>query len=805
MISDIWTLEPNGSPGSAATLSALGFSGATLTRQANTAATLTLSMDRGDALTADLSTWTWASAWVLRRSGAVIFRGYLSRVPDLDESAASGSVVMEFKDVLWRLDRTDYTQEWTHAAGASLQAVRTARARLAWDPGTGERGTTKEALAAVMDAAAAAGVVVGLSTSEMPDLTPPPIEGVGKKCGELIRDLLRWHPDCLARIVSTQQGDTLTVTARDSATVRTIALGDSSLGRVALRRRDDLVVSSVHVSYEAEIPRSAEIPGEEETDPTVIRTRQRLAIFRDVYPPGSPLDWRSLSVVVPVPSGERPSGSGGGSQPHSVPIKTRPLPPTGAYNEEAEKFYLKQLGLEALGLTTASVKLPTSTVGTVLAHTVTFAHPADDPADPLYEVPSAINPASTPLWRPPSVGDLPRYLVTGTIAEWMRVEVAEVRCRATVAVSKAAVDALSPRNRAIFMERRPREGTVQGVAAYLIEADVVVRGTTAKTKVYTNWVAGGSGNVGADNSAAAAAAQEQVVIPDLAMRLWLPRSVAPWEGAVSLTEEEAGGTSYLGTVVRLSHASRPDWATMRASVQGETLTLATGETALQMGLPEHLEPSDFIALATPVREAAKAATAAVPVSPTSAEETGEDEEDARLGGVYPGTIEPIARAEARGLGSGELWGLEVTDPEAGTVRVRTGSIIKEDSDLSAELAIVGKDSTFTPSAGHLLRLKLTGPFDEPVATLESGAAWTGHPAAVQLSGEGGEAAFAAYYYPLWEFSASGSADAVLVKPGLFARRLAPPTHFLRTASTYASPGNRPIARPLLLPYHAPIS
>lgn len=677
-ISDIWTLEPAGSPGSAQTLAARGVSSATLSRQSQAAAVLSLTWERGDGLTCDFADFAWESQWVLRRSGTIVFRGRVATPAGRSGNAGGESVSIELRDAWWDLERTIYVQEWSHATATTLATTQTSRARLCWDGAT-TRQTTAEAMAVVIAAATAAGTEVSLDVSEMPALTPPPIEGVNRMCSQLILDLLRWHPECSAWIESDAEGDTLVVRNRSTAAVRTIAIGGTgtTLESVDLATRDDLVVDSVHVIYESEIARSASIPGEAEGDPATIRVRPRLAVHKDVYPALSTITRRSMVITIPYQS---PSGSGSQPptppQPHRVPIKTRPLPPTGSYNTEAEKFWLKALGLSALGLGADDIKLPTSTVGRTKVHTVSFAHPEDDPDDPLYDVPDPVNPESTVVWRPPSEADLPRYLVHGQLAGWMNVEAAELNCTATVAVKKATVDALPDRERALFHKKNPRVGTVSGVPAYLVDGSARVMGTTAKTQIYKNYPAQGSGDVAADNSGAHAASLEEVVIPGLAQTLYTARATAPHEGRITLTAAEAGAVSYLGAVVRLSHAERPEWSSMRALVQGESLRIDSGMTTVTFGPAEHLSVQDFIALHEAARPRRGEGGGSMPTQPTTGEESAEQDDPDHDGGIYPGTVGPVLVSDSTGLEDGlRQWTIRVVDEGAGPVaQIRSGTL-----------------------------------------------------------------------------------------------------------------------------------
>jgi len=317
-----------------------------------------------------------------------------------------------------------------------------------------------------------------------------------------------------------------------------------------------------------------------------------------------------------------------------------------------------------------------------------------------------------------------------------------------------------------------------------------VMATTAKTKKYYNWVAeftgtagaeATEGNVGTQNSAAISAAQEWVVIPDLAQRLYEARSTAPWEGSVALTAQEAGAESYLGAVVRLSHADRPDWSTMRAVVQSETLRLETGETALEFGGPQHLEPQDYVALSTPAREAARESSVApAPSEPSTIEESATLPDAPRSGGVFGGSAGPVNRATTRGLADDSLWGLDVVDPVAGTVRLARPGLIKKTAGYStaAKVTVINVGDTFTAAAGSGLILEVTPllAVTLKMVTLD----WTGWPYPVESEATTPAGMWQMKFYRmlLWAFvGTSTDPKAVKVKDGLFAERIMEfPTH-----------------------------
>jgi hypothetical protein len=149
----------------------------------------------------------------------------------------------------------------------------------------------------------------------------------------------------------------------------------------------------------------------------------------------------------------------------------------------------------------------------------------------------------------------------------------------------------------------------------------------------------------------------------------------------------------------------------------------------------------------------------------------------------------------------KTWAIDVVNAETGSIKIECGTIIKDASDLTGKLDITDEDEVFFPSVGDIARLKLDGPFDDPVATLEVSGDWIDYPAAYDTEGSEDTAEFSAYYYPLWEFVEEKADDTVTIKKDLYARRLVGDYHFLRNAAAYHQDGNKPYAVPFLVPYH----
>jgi hypothetical protein len=162
-----------------------------------------------------------------------------------------------------------------------------------------------------------------------------------------------------------------------------------------------------------------------------------------------------------------------------------------------------------------------------------------------------------------------------------------------------------------------------------------------------------------------------------------------------------------------------------------------------------------------------------------------------------------------GIAGLRRWDLQpVPDSDPVTFTVVPASIFKSLEDLTETIPIVNVATPLTLAADKLLRLKITGPLTDPVITLELDDDWEDYPAAYETTSSGATAAFAAYFYPLWQFITPEDAEdddsAIQVADGVFGRKIATDNDFLRSAAVYHKAGDRPFAVPFLIPYHRPL-
>ena len=797
MISDLWTLEPEGSPSTAETLRGLGVIFASLDRPSQGFASLSLAFP-------DDPDWEWNSQWVLRRDGVIAFRGRVATTPEFSGDGSREGSTIELRDAWWDL-RAQFTQEWIHVTATGLEPVRTGHAHLGRNTSTRARETTIQALTTIQSAITAMGIAVTIEQEGLAEIYPPVIDAANRSISDILRELLRRHPSAVAFIQSTESGDTLKIIDRRAMSTTTLDSPGDNIGKIKLKARPDLVADSVHIIYESEASSSAaEEAGEGDTP--LIRTRRRLCVHKDVYPEGSEITTRSYVGTLLVPGF---SFSNDAPTPHRVSIGTKPLPQTGATGTTVEKWWLQKLKLDKAGLTTDDVRVPTSTVNDIQSHRLRFDWDADD--DPLNdpESPDPINPNSTYVWRPPNVSDLPRELTKGQIAEWMKVRAASLIADVTLGIRKTTVDALPERDRRRVMALNPKEGEVQGVAAYLVDASIPVMATTAKTKLYSHYPE--TGQDAADSTAASVLkAQEEAIIPDLAQRMWEERQTLTHEGSITLTEEEAGEALWIDRLISVNAEGKPTWAEMSAITQRESLNLNEGTTVLDLETPQHLSERDASELHEAERRARATVTSQKVTPPPPSEEESDDSDEVGQGGVFPGSVGPTLVPATTYGGPSTIkqpWGIVAAGSGSGggsvQLQLLPGTVLQDADDVTSVVAFAGDFSAFLPTAGQILSLSITEK-TPTTGTLELGGEWDGYPNPYATEGTGVTFELSKYYFPLWRFySADGDGHRVKLADGLWGLKLCS-DHLRVINGAYKKPSEPILPVPVFIASHRAI-
>ena len=161
---------------------------------------------------------------------------------------------------------------------------------------------------------------------------------------------------------------------------------------------------------------------------------------------------------------------------------------------------------------------------------------------------------------------LPRYLVEGTISDWMGVEA--VKETITVKVRIKTRDA----------DGNVTEDTTRDIPITLIS-------TNAVTKTYSKNILTGFA---------------EPVPVGLAAALYAEWSALPWEGRFAIDEQEPSFSIIPGKAINCTGA-RSEWATMRAVVQSVSVDVASGATSFSVGPCARLEADSRMALFRAVR------------------------------------------------------------------------------------------------------------------------------------------------------------------------------------------------------------
>ncbi len=472
----------------------------------------------------------------------------------------------------------------------------------------GERVDTMQTLRSLVDYAAGHGVPIAVG-SLVPGLMVPEWETHSRSVGDIVRQILAWHPDCVAWINYAAGTPKLSVTNRDSAAQETIDAdsGRPVAGLDTILRRDDMVPTNVVISWETtqnEITHDVDPrTGIDHPDET-----KRVRLYQESVPHADILPG-TLFFTLPA---------SGGSSPWQVnnyvqPVVTRPIPVPGdkKHLDEDKRWWIDHSGLaefaELIG--EDNIHLPHTAADGVEPHKVTLL-----PARDLVEIPPATNPASVPLAKPlvPKLEDYPNELVEGAITDWMRIKKNIVDIEAVASVSlgieAAAVTALSEEDRRQIEKMEKKEVELGGVNYKIFELRHRFIATNARTKIYRTPASIEAGDPGAwtEPDGGYNPDDDPLVVRGLAEAVYQSRVPAQWQGSVSLSSRDAP-RRFMGRSVNIRREGRPEWRGMRGLVQSERLDLLSGGQTITFGPAGHLGVQDFSTLLQPARDMQRAA------------------------------------------------------------------------------------------------------------------------------------------------------------------------------------------------------
>lgn len=556
------------------TLSELGVTGATLSFRSQAPDELLLFFpDPAHAA----ASWTADATVTLARSGTVVFRGKVRRQP------RSGAVVADRKTVLVRgvwdeLDRLPYAQAWSSWNGSAvIETADHARISLGTAGSAGLYTDTRAALTQLIAYAADKGVAIAAGTLPATRQVPV-IEGHARTVGDLLRQVLRWHPDCLVWIDYQPTTPVLHVVSQDDAAAWSIAVGAKPVAEYDFALSDQ-AASNVVIRWEGLVDTWAGEADTSSLDPT---ERYRVQIESEsAGTAGSTVGVGTILAVMPV------SIPGIGAPTIETQVMgTVTIPDAAATDEAARQWVIGHTPLSRWGLTALQIRLPSTTAGDIVA--------LGKAAVPLPDEETLGEDVELPAFWTDNLAKLPREILYGTVQPWMGRSYGRVACRATVGAAKVSVDALADELRAEAQRlARPETREIDGVECYLFDFEWDVAATNALSREYVSVTPGTPDGTVPPIS-------EQIVT-GLAAAYWDAISAPRWEGAVLLHSEEAGDRRWQGRCLNAS-GGLTAWQTMRAPVVAETWSLPDGKVRLGLGAPTHLSLQDFAEMARVARE-----------------------------------------------------------------------------------------------------------------------------------------------------------------------------------------------------------
>jgi len=191
--------------------------------------------------------------WI-KRNGVGYFLGRArGAVRSASPNSESLSYVVEGPWIF--LDGTPYEQAWQIAVDPEDPDSGTephSRSRvLLFQSSAGAKTNTIAQIGDAVAVATAGGGYLGLGEVSLPDVQPLYSEVTDSSCGEIIRMCLKWHPDAVTWFDYTVNPPLLKIAQRGALVAKTLSAFGAPSNQLSIAPRDDLLVSGVHITYEA--------------------------------------------------------------------------------------------------------------------------------------------------------------------------------------------------------------------------------------------------------------------------------------------------------------------------------------------------------------------------------------------------------------------------------------------------------------------------------------------------------------------------------------------------------------------------
>lgn len=580
---------------------------------------------------------------ILKVNGVILFQGKVTRRPRTASGSSEGQTI-EVQDAWDELERTTYQEVWLQQDGS----VYLPRAVLGLDSG-GLPLTTGQQISAASDYAASVGCTLATGTVDA-GFALWPQEVLNVTCAEVIRTSMRFHPDWTLWIDHSPVTPTLNARAQSSLSDLSFIIGgDSSVASFVVDPVDNRVPTGIRIVYESLNSADGQT-------------------------------YRSTTIDQAGPATEGPGAinvtvqlAGMKTTTQSQPVETRDLPSDASEVKAWLKLkYPKLTGIADEHWTVIGFKRELVPDGTQ---------------------PEPVN-SNAPRVAVGDIDELPRELVRGNIADWMRVKVGKIQ---------------------YTFEIIPQTGITTAERKLLPKGkkELVVNATDATTKVYrgiASWEAGENAPAG------------------IASNMYNALSVTQFQGSVTLASEDVPTFAIIGRKINLT-GGEAQWETMNALVNQVVYDIERGITQISFGPPRFLAPQDWLELKRSLRNRTPSW-----ISGTSrASDNRASDGNEVTGGYDVPTSEALEHAEPD-------HPFKMIEGATGWSISQLGSTVWDEF-TDAKLTITGLDTTGRTDTGHVF-------VQVDISTLGAGTASividaTEFPGEVEISS--GEQSKANYY------------------------------------------------------------
>jgi hypothetical protein len=465
---------------------------------------------------------------------------FVGRVVITPRSAGGGRERLgyELAGPWWYLDNLTFQQNWkSYDDSDALITVARSRVLLGMDD-DGNAINTADQLDAILSYCIAAGAPFQIGT--LPTGLLAWTQGfLDQTCSEVVRAILRWHPDCVTWFDYTTSPPTLHIDHRANLAATTISNDGSKLADIEIYDRADLVPPAVVIKYE----KANSVDGS-----------TYVSVQIDKFPlAATGGEFGALVTTVSL--------RGVTASYHKQRIRAETIPPDGSTGDTVENWWKEHVPW---------LKDYANANLAVGGHLIAFARRVAPPeaASEDQEVEDSTDP-----------GDYPRELIFGTIEDWMQVKAERLIVSATIACNAAENEKV--------LKQFPDRVKIGGTAYPAVKVSVEITGTDAVTKLYKGL---------------ASYSPAEATPTGIAQHLYEALLEVHHEGRLTVAEAEVGETIlHPGRVLNITDAERTEWGTMAALIQSVDEDIQSGRTRIAFGPPGHLAPQDYVELMRALR------------------------------------------------------------------------------------------------------------------------------------------------------------------------------------------------------------